>query len=128
MLFDRPLNSLPKYLRLVRGGRIQVRIPLDPNGAVRLNLGSYATVEEALRVRNEYVRTGIRPAHLLPRWVRFVEGATGRVPPGYYYDVRVPGCVRFAGPYATAEKAHAGAKRWLRKRLQRTMLDAYLVT
>jgi len=48
-------GDLPQYISLTKGGRYSVRVPRI-NSKGRIRLGTYPTLEEALRVRNEYLK------------------------------------------------------------------------
>jgi hypothetical protein len=123
----RGYDPLLKYLRFVKGGRVQVRIPIEPTGRVHLSLGCYPNVPSAVQVRNQYARTGKRPPHLLPRWVRFSGGGRRARPRGFYADVRIPGAQASFGPFKTADAAHRAAVKHLLDRLGRAMAQAYLI-
>jgi hypothetical protein len=122
----RGYDPILKYLRFVKGGRVQVRIPIDPAGrGGHISLGCYANVPAAIQARNDYVRTGRRPPHLLPRWVRYSSGRRGRRC-GYWADVRIRRAEASLGPYRTARAAHEAAVRHVVRRLGRERAAAYL--
>lgn len=107
-----PRTSTYKYVRRVRGGRFQARVyqrNLASGHAEWLNLGLYSSEWDAWRAVREFVQTGRRPAHLLPKFIR--RTAEGK----YIGVVRLSGCKPIAiDPRETPEDANAAlrAKIW----------------
>lgn len=119
-----PRTSLYKYVRRVAGHKFQARVYYHlatttgvPGRWVgtHVNLGLYTEERDAWLAVVEYVRTGKRPAHLLPRYI-FACARDGEYPGMFVGRVRLKGVGMVATkPQATVEGADAAMRKLLRK-------------
>ena len=71
-----------RYVREARRGNWQARVWMGEHEG-HLNLGCYRSPMEAWRVVIAFIRRGILPSHLMPKWVRRITRHRARDNPDY---------------------------------------------
>lgn len=110
-------NDPDKYLRVVKGGKIQARPYLE---GVRYNLGLFATKDQARKAVREFWWGRVKERQRFARPYSYRPGlwiAVVPVPDDATHELRF---VRVGGPtavFATSQEAHRVACRWLRRKL-----------
>lgn len=109
-----PRTSIYKYVRRVRGWKYQARVyqrNLDNNYSEHVNLGLYESEIEAWQAVRDFVRTGERPAHLLPKYIY----RAGYDPPQFVGRLKLRGSpiIRTPRSYGTPAEADRAMRRLL---------------